>query len=277
VNTFCIDPADAEPKITGRTKAIIAVHLNGYPAALGQLADIARRHGIRLIEDTAQGLGAEFDGRLAGTVGDIGCFSFWQDKTITTGGEGGAVVTDDDELASAVRVLRDHGLMHTGPGLYHHAVVGYNYRLTSPQAAVGSVQLAKLTEFVAARKRNGALLNAGLASTPGLALPEVVPGGRAAPWKYPLRLTADPSVLDVTTLVTALQREGIPAARRYPIPLTRQPIFADNPSNRTCPVSDLCANTTFCLPVHPAVGPEDVQDCVDAITKVLANHGLATS
>jgi len=276
-DTFCLDPADAESKITGRTKAIVAVHLNGYPAPLGELSDIARRHGIRLIEDTAQAHGAEFGGKPVGTVGDLGCFSFWQDKTMTTGGEGGAVVTGDDEIASAVRVLRDHGLVPAGPGLYHHAVVGYNYRLTSPQAAVGAVQLAKLDDFVTARRRNGALMDAGLASVPGIALPRVVPGGRAAPWKYTLRLTADPAVLDVTTLVDELRKEGVPAARRYPIPLTRQPIFAGNPSNRTCPVSDRCASTAFCLPVHPAVGPEDVQACVDAVTKVLANHGLATS
>lgn len=276
-DTFCMDPADARSKITERTKAMIAVHLNGYPAPLAELTGLARRHGLKLIEDAAQAHGAEFDGRLAGTVGDIGCFSFWQDKTMTTGGEGGAVVTADDAIAGTVRMLRDHGLRPAGPGLFHHAVLGYNYRLTSPQAAVGSVQVGRLAGFVAARRRNGALLDEGLAHLPGLALPKTVPAGRPAPWKYTLRLTADPSVLDVTTLVSALKKEGIPAARRYPIPLTRQPVFAGNPSNDTCPVSALCASTAFCLPVHPAVTPEDVQHCVDAVAKVFADHGLAAS
>jgi perosamine synthetase len=276
-DTFCLDPADVRSKITSRTKAIVAVHLNGYPAPLAELSDLARRHGLKLIEDAAQGHGAEFDGRPVGTIGDIGCFSFWQDKTMTTGGEGGAVVTADDEIASAVRVLRDHGLQPAGPGLFHHAVLGYNYRLTSAQAAVGSVQLTRLDDFVAARRRNGALLDEGLASIPGLALPRTVPAGAPAPWKYTMRLTVDPQVLDVSTLVSALRKEGIPAAPRYPIPLTRQPIFAGNPSNGTCPVSALCASTAFCLPVHPAVTPEDVRDCVDAVAKVFAEHGLAAA
>ncbi|WP_188305978.1 DegT/DnrJ/EryC1/StrS family aminotransferase [Streptomyces sp. CBMA123] len=276
-DTFCIDPADAEAKISERTKAVIAVHLNGYPAPVGQLAEMARRHGIKLVEDTAQGHGAEVDGRRVGTIGDVGTFSFWQDKTMTTGGEGGALLTADADLAASLRMLRDHGLVPAGPGLFHHAAVGYNYRLTSPQAAVGLVQLGRLDGFVAARRRNGALLDEGLAQLPGLSLPKVVPGGVAAPWKYTLRLTTDPSVLDVVTLVSELQQAGIPAQRRYPIPLTRQPIFAGNPSNETCPNSDLCASTAFCLPVHPAAGPEDIQDCVDALAKVLSDHAVSAA
>lgn len=277
-DTFCLDPADAEAKVTSRTKAIVAVHLNGYPAPVTELADLASRRGLKLIEDAAQAHGAQHQGRHVGVIGDVGTFSFWQDKTITTGGEGGAVVTTDANVASALRALRDHGLEPAGqPGLSHHAVVGFNYRLTSLQAAIGTVQLTKLDDFVAARRRNANLLTEGLGSLPGLAVPTVVPGGRAAPWKYTCRLTGEHGRGQLTSFLSAMQDAGIPAQRRYPIPLTRQPIFRHNATRDTCPNADLCAATAFSLPVHPAVGPADLQDCVDAVASALATGAMTSA
>lgn len=276
LDTLCMDPADAASKVTERTKAIVVVHLNGYPAPLADLAELASRHGLKLVEDAAQAHGAQYQGRYVGTVGDAGALSFWQDKTITTGGEGGAVLTRDATLARALRSLRDHGLEPTGqPGLQHHAVMGFNYRLTSLQAAIGTVQVTKLAEFVAARQRNADLLADGMRSLPGLAMPSVVPGGRAAPWKFTCRLTGDAARVELAALLAALRDAGIPAQRRYPIPLTRQPAFGDNPSRDSCPRADLCAATAFSLPVHPAVGPEDIEDCVDAVAEALAEPAAA--
>jgi perosamine synthetase len=274
-DTYCMDPVDAAAKVTSRTKAIVAVHLNGYPAPLDEMTALARRFELKLVEDAAQAHGAQHDDRFVGTIGDVGCFSFWQDKTMTTGGEGGAVVTDDEELAHRVRRLRDHGLHPTGrPGLHHHAEVGFNYRLTSVQAVIGTVQLRRLGEFVAARRRNADLLTEALHALPGVAVPTVVPGGRPAPWKYTCRLTVDPARLELTTFLSALQAAGIPAQRRYPVPLTRQPIFRQSPTRETCPNADLCARTAFSLPVHPAVGADDLRHCVDVVTRVLADHAV---
>ncbi|SHG27438.1 DegT/DnrJ/EryC1/StrS family aminotransferase [Streptoalloteichus hindustanus] len=276
-DTYCVDPADAARKITERTRALVVVHLNGYPAAMTELVALARRHDLRLIEDAAQAHGAEHQERHVGTIGDVGCFSFWQDKTITTGGEGGAVVTSDPRLAGTLRSLRDHGLQKTGTGLYHHARVGFNYRLTSAQAAIGTVQVGKLTEFVAARRRNAALLDRALGAVPGIRTPSPSPGGKPAPWKYTCRLTTDPADLDVVTFLSAVRDLGVPAQRRYPVPLTRQPIFAGNPTRNTCPRADLCAATAFSLPVHPALTAEDLERCVAAVTQVLTSPEVAMS
>ncbi|TCO61148.1 DegT/DnrJ/EryC1/StrS family aminotransferase [Actinocrispum wychmicini] len=271
LGTYCMDPVDAESKVTNRTRAIIAVHLNGHPAPLVELRKMTHRFDLALVEDAAQAHGARCDERLVGTIGDVGCFSFWHDKTMTTGGEGGMVLTHSAELSRRMRSLRDHGMRPAGqPGLYHHAELGFNYRLTSIQAAIGTVQVGKLDAYVAARQANADWLTRALAEVPDVAAPRTASNCRPAPWKYVCRLGTDTVSLDAAAFVTALRDEGIPAQRRYPIPLTHQPIFA-NPATPHCPRADLCARTAFSLPVHPAVSQEDLQDCVTAITKVRAS------
>src|SRR5207245_868317 len=143
--TFCISPDSVRERITERTKAIIAVHLNGHPAHLDALIQIAQPRGIAVIEDGAQAHGAMYKGRKIGTIGQVGCFSFWEDKIITTGGEGGAIITGDPALADRVRRIRHHGEGPIeGERTYHHLELGYNYRMTSMHAATGLIQLRKL-------------------------------------------------------------------------------------------------------------------------------------
>jgi len=275
--TYCMDPVDAARKITDRTRALVPVHVNGHPAPLAELGALADANGIALVEDAAQAHGARYDGRPVGTFGVAACFSFWHDKIITTGGEGGAVLTTDDELAETVRRTRNHGEAPTpGERLRRHVVLGHNYRLTSMQAAVGSVQLGKLDGYLAARRANAAWLSEALRDLPGIVPPGVDPRCQPSPWKYVCRLAVEPERLDLTTFLAAVQAEGIPAQRRYPIPLHKQPIFTDF-ATEALPVAEWCGETLFSLPVHPGVSADDLRDCVDAMAKVLRLHGVVAT
>src|SRR3990170_6168912 len=151
--TYCLSPDSVAERITARTRAIVAVHLNGHPADMDALLALAKPRGIAVIEDAAQAHGAEYKGRKAGTIGTLGCFSFWEDKIMTTGGEGGCVITNDDALAERMRRFRHHGEGPVeGQRAYYHLDLGYNYRMTSMQAATGLVQLRRLGGDLGARR-----------------------------------------------------------------------------------------------------------------------------
>lgn len=148
--TWGMNPDLIEKKITGKTKAIIVVHIYGNPAMIKEISEIAERHAIPLIEDCAESLGAVYDKRKVGTWGKISCFSFYGNKTITTG-EGGMCITDDDELYERMKILRDHGM--SPDKRYWHQVIGYNYRMTNLQASLGVVQLRKLNDILSIKRR----------------------------------------------------------------------------------------------------------------------------
>jgi len=147
---WCIDPEKIEEAITAKTKAIIPVHLYGHPCDMDAILAIAKRHNLYVIEDAAEAHGAEYKGRKVGSFGDISCFSFYGNKIITTG-EGGMCLTNDEKLAEKMRILRDHGMNPNKR--YWHDVIGFNYRMTNMQAAIGVAQLKKLDGFIE-RKRN---------------------------------------------------------------------------------------------------------------------------
>jgi perosamine synthetase len=146
--TLAIDPNLLEEKITSQTKAVIVVHQFGHAAPMDEILEIANRHGLKIIEDNAESIGGRFKGKLLGTLGDVACFSFFANKIITTG-EGGAILTDDDHIAERSRILRDHGMSRTKR--YHHVELGFNYRMTNMQAAVGLAQLEKLASILCRR------------------------------------------------------------------------------------------------------------------------------
>ncbi|HET9477329.1 MAG TPA: DegT/DnrJ/EryC1/StrS family aminotransferase, partial [Dehalococcoidia bacterium] len=203
--TYCISPESVAELITERTKAIIAVHLNGHPADMGPLLALAEPRGIAVIEDAAQAHGAIWrelgtgnkEPRRTwwrvGTIGRVGCFSFWEDKIMTTGGEGGAVITDDDAMAERMRRIRHHGegldpSMPQGERSYYHLELGYNYRMTSMQAATGLVQLGKLDAYLEARRRNAAYLSERLGDIDGIEAPFVAEYAVHSYYKYIGRL-----------------------------------------------------------------------------------------
>lgn len=150
VDDWCLDPSDVEKKITSKTKAIIPVHIYGHPAPMNELQKLAELHGLHLIEDAAEAHGAEYDGKRVGGLGAMATFSFYGNKIITTG-EGGAITTNNEKLASRARFLRDHGM--SSEKRYWYTEVGYNYRMTNMQAALGYVQLNQIQDFLNERAK----------------------------------------------------------------------------------------------------------------------------
>jgi len=265
-DTYCLSPESVAERITPKTKAIVAVHLNGHPADLDALLALAEPRGVAVIEDCAQAHGALYKGRKMGTLGRVGCFSFWEDKIMTTGGEGGAVITEDDALAARMRRIRHHGEGPVeGERAYYHLELGYNYRMTSMQAATGLVQLRRLDGYLEARRRNAAYLTERLPALAVVEPPAVAPYAVHSYYKYVCRLPEDS--LDADTFVRAVAAEGVPIQRRYPTPLPRQPVFADYGAP-PCPVADRLAGELLTLLVHPTLTTVDLDDYVRAIEKV---------
>jgi perosamine synthetase len=179
--TWTLDPDDARRRITARTRAMIPVHLYGHPADLDPLADLARPHGLDLVEDAAEAHGARYHGRRVGALGRMGTFSFYGNKIITTG-EGGMIVTNDAALAERAAFLRDHAMdpQHR----YYHPEVGYNYRMTNIQAAIGCAQIEQAEAILDRRKAIAAAYEAGLRGIPGLGRPPGAPWAESVYWMY---------------------------------------------------------------------------------------------
>jgi len=275
--TFCLSPESVAERISGRTKAIIPVHLNGHAAEMDALLALAAPQGVAVIEDAAQAHGAVYKGLKAGTMGRAGCFSFWEDKIITTGGEGGCVITDDGALAERLRRIRHHG---EGPvegteRQYYHLELGYNYRMTSMQAATGLVQLRRLDEYLEARRRNAEYLTDRLGEIDAIEPPFAAPGAVHSYYKYICRLRPEAGI-DIAGFVRAVVAEGIPISRRYPTPLTAQPLFRDaGLAGTPCPVAERLSGELFTLLVHPTVTEADLDDVVEAIGKCIAGLSWA--
>jgi len=205
---WCIDPEEIEEKITENTRAIIPVHLYGHPCDMDRIADIATEHGLYVIEDAAEAHGAEYKGRKVGSLGDINCFSFYGNKIMTTG-EGGMCLTDDEELAAKMRMLRDHGMNHERR--YWHDVVGFNYRMTNLQAAVGVAQLKKLDEFVEKKRKIAGWYSEGLKELEENGLVKLypeMPWAKCVYWMYSI-LVGDESGMSRDELMKNLGKNGV--------------------------------------------------------------------
>ena len=264
LDTYELDLEDAANRLSGRTGAIVLVNLYGLSGDVKAFEEFATDHGLKLIIDSAQALGALVDGREAGSYGDASCYSFYPSKNITTG-EGGLVATDDDSLAERVKLVKDHG--QRGP--YLHEVLGLNLRLGEMEAAIGLVQLSKLESMIGIRRRNAERLTRGLAGIPGIHLP-VEPQGRRHTYNlFTVRMEPELYRVDRDRIVEAIRAEGVDARVYYPMPLHRQPIFN---SKVDLPNSELAAKTVFSLPTHPALSDEDVENVIGATVKVLTAY-----
>ena len=215
VNTFCLDPASVEASITPYTKAIMAVDIFGHPADMDALMAIAHRHGLKVISDTAQAIGARYHDRYAGTLADIGGFSLNYHKHIHTG-EGGILVTDNDELAERLRLIRNHAeAVVEDKGTTNLVnMVGHNFRLGEIECAIGIEQLKKLELLVARRRRMAERLTRGLTHLPGLKTPTVMPDCTHAYYIYPLVLDIDRLGVSREVICKALEAEGVGALSR---------------------------------------------------------------
>jgi perosamine synthetase len=178
---WCLDPEDVKRRVTSRTRALMPVHIYGHPCDMDALQSIADEHDLVVIEDAAEALGARYRGRAAGALGDIGAFSFYGNKLITTG-EGGAVLIDDDVLADRARILRDHAMDPTRR--YWHEEIGFNFRLTNVQAAIGVAQLERLDELLQRKRAIAERYTAGLSDVPGLQLQEELEWAQSSWWMF---------------------------------------------------------------------------------------------
>jgi dTDP-4-amino-4,6-dideoxygalactose transaminase len=260
--TYDMDPANVEVAITPRTKALLPVHLYGQPAEMGLIMAMARKHGLKVLEDCAQAHGATYHGQKAGTFGDAACFSFYPAKNLGAYGDGGAVLTNDDAVADTVRLLRNHGQREK----YVHLIEGYCHRLDNLQAAVLGVKLLHLDQWNAARRSHAALYDKLLAGVPGVVPPYVAPGVEHVYHLYVVQ------VPDRDRVQAALKAAGIETGIHYPIPLHEQPAYArlgHRPED--FPVSHTLGPRILSLPMYPELGDEQLHYVVDTLKKAVMN------
>ncbi|HPW72977.1 MAG: DegT/DnrJ/EryC1/StrS family aminotransferase [Methanothrix sp.] len=256
--TFNIDPDDLAEKITPRTRAVIGVHLYGQPIDLKAVAQICEDHKIALVEDCAQAHGARYKDEMVGSFG-TGCFSFYPTKNMTTG-EGGMITTNDDALANRLRLLRNHG----DSGKYNHISLGYNYRMTNIQGAIGSVQLKRLEGFIARRIENARALNNTI-KIDGLRVPFQMADVRHVYNQYVL-MVEDDSPVSREKLMEYLQASGIATAVHYPKAVYEQPLYREMGLGKDiCPVSEDISRRVMSLPVHPSLSASDLEYIADTL------------
>jgi dTDP-4-amino-4,6-dideoxygalactose transaminase len=253
--TYNLDVNLIEQKITLRTKAIIPVHLYGHPADLDPLVSIAKKHNLKIIEDTAQAIGAKYRGKFAGSWGVMGCLSFFPSKNLGAYGDGGALITNEDTLAEQLRMLINHG----SKSRYHHEILGINSRLDSLQAAVLNVKLQHLEEWTNARSEIAARYTAGLEGTP-LILPQCAPEARHVYNQYSIRTPRRDALADF------LQGQGISTAVHYPKPLHLQPAYRELiVDGEQFPLAEQVSREILSLPIFPEMEEAEVDFVIAAI------------
>jgi perosamine synthetase len=258
--TWGIDPVEAARKVSRRTRAIIAVHLYGRPADIPALRRLSRRHGLLLVEDAAEAHGAEVGGRRVGSLGDVGCFSFFANKILTTG-EGGILITRDGRLAKGARRLRDHGM---GQRRYWHPVVGYSYGLGNLQAAIGLAQVERFDELLKRKDTIGAHYTTRLCQIPGIDLPVGQPGVRAVCWLVSILVDRRRFGMGRDALMRALAARGI-ETRPFFSPLHRMPPYR---RAERFPVAERLAAAGMNLPSGPAITTAEIDRVVDTIREI---------
>ncbi|NLG14586.1 MAG: DegT/DnrJ/EryC1/StrS family aminotransferase [Lentisphaerae bacterium] len=293
-----IDPADIESKINERTKGIVVVHLYGVVADMDPIMAIAKKYNLKVIEDCAQCFGGLYKGRMCGTIGHAGCFSFCQSKHFTTGGEGGMVVTDDDDLAWEIRSVRDHGydvkerlnlLELEGKLMYIHKRLGYNFRMTEIQSQIGLVELARFANWnLPTRQRNGRMLVEALKDHPLVyAAPVDTPERVNSYWWAPFVLKTEKLTCSIKKFIAAVAAEGVPVysvlwpemykekvyvekngfgEAKYPF---RDPKARDiDYSKVKCEKAAWLTDRTMSFFTHPVYEVEHIQAYIDAFKKV---------
>lgn len=271
-DTHCLDVDLVKTLLTERTKAIVVVHINGCAADMATLTALTQEVDIPVIEDMAQALGTKIGDRPVGSFGDLACVSLFEQKVITSGGEGGVVLTNNAAHAERITRLRSHGEgpVVDRPGMIWAHEVGYNYRLTTMQAAIGCSQVKRLGEYVELRRRNAAYLSERLADVDELELPIEPDGTVHSYWKYVIRAIPGPGRRSAAELATQLRARKIPSLLRYPYPLHWQPAFHDH-RDESCPVAERLSQELLTLPSHPGLTGEHLDHIVTQVKQVLAS------
>lgn len=280
-DTLNIDPQKIESKITSRTKAIITVDYTGLPCDYDEVRRIADKHDLLLIGDAAHALGAEYRGKRVGAISDITTFSFHPVKHITTG-EGGMITTDSLEIAQKMRVFRNHGIttearerQERGAWFYEMTDLGYNYRITDFQCALGMSQLAKLDSFVVRRREIAHTYNEAFGDLPQVTTPPIFQD-RTSSWHlYVIRLNNDRLKKDRSEIFAALRAENIGVNVHY-IPVHLHPFYQQHfgIGPGLCPVAEAAYECIISLPIFPRMSDHDVKDVIIAVRKVMEVYAL---
>jgi perosamine synthetase len=251
IETYNIDPKRIRQNITEHTKAILPVHLYGYPCDMQQIMSIAQHKKIKVVEDACQAHGAEYNGMKIGTIGDVGCFSFYPSKNITVCGDGGMVVTNNEEIATLVIKLRDCGRKTK----YEHDIIGYTARLNTVNAAIGRIQLKRLDQWNEKRIQNALTYNRLLSDLDEIVLPPN-PKKQIKPVYHLYVIRAK----NRDKLKEYLENNGVQCAIHYPLPIHLQPIYKEifHFQGGEYPMSELASQTCLSLPMHPSLTKDDI-------------------
>jgi perosamine synthetase len=264
--TWNIDVEKIEDKITNRTKAIMPVHTYGHPCDMDPIMEIAEKYGLYVVEDAAEAHGAEYKGRKAGGMGHVGCFSFYANKIITMG-EGGIIVTNDEEIAEKARYFKDL-CFPKGKRIYLHSDVGFNYRLTNLQAAIGLAQLERIDELVEMRRRNAHLYNEYLKDIKGIKLPPEKKWAKNVYWMYSI-LIEDDFGMSRDKLMDELGKRGI-ETRPFFIPMHKQPAFQKMRlfEGEKYPIAEELSERGMHLPSSSGLKEEEIRYICEVIMEV---------
>jgi len=270
-DTWTLDPVKIKDALTPRTKAIIPVHLYGNPAHLNSICDLANSHGLYVIEDAAESLGATFCGKMTGTFGHIGVFSFNGNKVITTG-SGGMIVTADSKIAERARLLVNQGREREQIE-YLHSEIGYNYRLTNLQAALGLAQLERLPQFLKAKKNISNMYHQLLGSLPGLKFQKELQDARSSWWLSSILIDPEKFGEEKTALMKRLVSQGI-QVRPFFIPMHRQPCFSEMGLQKNS-IADELYNRGINLPSATFLTEESIRKVCDTIGHISKTNNIS--
>jgi perosamine synthetase len=265
-HTWNIDPEKIEEKITDRTKVIMPVHLYGHPCDMDLILEIARKHDLIVIEDAAEAHGAEYKGKRIGSFGDIACFSFYSNKIIACG-EGGMVVTNNEEWAGRLRKLKDHAFEKEKR--FWHKEVGFNYRMSNIHAAIGLAQMERANEFVNIRRSNAAHYNSLLKNVKGITLPPEEPWAKNVYWMYSI-LIENNFGMSRDELATALREAGIDS-RTFFYPVHTQPAYSSFYPNGSYPIAEELSRKGLNLPSGNTLTKAEIEEVVQAIVSAQEN------
>ena len=278
-DSFNIDPEKIENLITPKTKCLVPVHIFGLPAEIKAISDIAEDHDLSIIEDACQAHGGRIEGKHVGTFGDVGCFSFYATKNMISG-EGGMVVTNNNELATRMRSLKNHG---RGPsGGYNHHQIAYNFRLAEPLAAIGLIQLRKLPKMLEQRRKNAELIRSIITELEPVKVQKIPKG--VTHGHYICAPVIENPEFSVDKVIQELTNLGIGSRRIYSVPCHQQQTYLDGIKNWrwnsfvnypdyslvSLPVTEKIACSHFEVPIHPGVTSDDLIAIQDALQKIFS-------
>jgi perosamine synthetase len=270
-DTLNMDVSQIEEKITDKTKAILPVHIYGHPCDMDPIKKIARKHGLYVVEDAAEAHGAEYKGKKVGGIGEVGCFSFYANKIITCG-EGGMMVTNNRNLANRAKQLRDLSFKKGEERIYLHSEIGYNYRMTNLQAAVGLAQFERIDQLVEMRRKNADLYNKMLGKIRGLKIPIEKDWAKNVYWMYSIQVEPEFGT-SRNKLSKELAKRGI-ETRPFFIPMNKQPVFRKMIlfENENYPIAEELSQKGLQLPSSPGLKKEELRHICNTIADIKKKH-----